>query len=177
MLSKLRNFISCQPRSKTTPPPVSLLLPHFTIFCLYQPTRILRSGGHILAHAEDGSLEKHVNTAEFDQAGSGKTPSHVRHDSPNEPSNSATTIGRLPYEPSEVESNLYYVGTHANGHGPKLIYRDSSDVYEEPYGPEEYGRLMRLVAVPDNHKFSQNHLWETVRDKVHIHRSHYATIF
>ena len=136
------------------------------------------SAGQIFAHAEDGSLEKHVNTAEFDQAGSGKTPSHVRHDLPNnEPSNSATTVRRLPYEPSEVESNLYYVGTHANGHGPKLIYRDSSDVYEEPYGPEEYGRLMRLVAVPDNHKFSQNHLWETVRDKVHIHRSHYATIF
>ncbi|EIW74087.1 hypothetical protein CONPUDRAFT_160466 [Coniophora puteana RWD-64-598 SS2] len=65
-----------------------------------------------------------------------------------------------------MEAHLYYAGLRENGRGPKLIYRDSSDVYEEPTGPEEYKRLMRLVAVPDEYEFSQDVSWERIRDKV-----------
>lgn len=78
----------------------------------------------------------------------------------------ATTVESDPHEPSRIEAYLYYAGLRPKGRGPKLVYRDSSDVYEEPSGPEEYKRLMRLVAVPDDHEFGKDGLWDRVRDKV-----------
>lgn len=78
----------------------------------------------------------------------------------------ATTIESDPHEPSRIEAHLYYAGLRPKGRGPKLVYRDSSDVYEKPFGPEEYKRLMRLVAVPDDHEFGKDGLWDRVRDKV-----------
>jgi len=94
----------------------------------------------------------------------------------SESESSATTVESSPHEPSRIEAHLYYAGIRENGRGPKLIYRDSSDVYVEPTGPEEYKRLMRLVAVPDDHEFGENGLWERVRDKVRVLCSRYATI-
>lgn len=94
----------------------------------------------------------------------------------SESESSATTAESSPHEPSRVEAHLYYAGIRENGRGPKLIYRDSSDVYVEPNGPEEYKRLMRLVAVPDYHEFGQDGLWEKVRAKVRVPCSRYATI-
>ena len=71
-----------------------------------------------------------------------------------------------PYEVPETEAYSYYAGVRSNGRGPKLIYRTSDDKFEEPFGPEAYPRLMRIVAVPDSHELGQNGLWDRVRDKV-----------
>lgn len=79
---------------------------------------------------------------------------------------SATTIESSPYEVSRIEANLYYAGVGLKGRGPKLIYRTSVDKFEEPRGPEAYRRLMRVVPVPDSHKFGENGMWDTVRDQV-----------
>jgi len=131
-----------------------------------------------------------VKTAEFDQECTEKArkaalSSDGHNDSSDEfdslwPSSksksSATTVEISPHEPSRIETHLYYAGIRENGRGPKLIYRDSSDVYVEPTGPEEYKRLMRLVAVPDDHKFGEDGLWERVRAKVRVFCSRYATI-
>ena len=120
-----------------------------------------------------------MRTARFDQECSAKA--HVRTSSSDGSSDSsdnesiwsspasesaATTVEADPHEPSRIEAYLYYAGLRSRGRGPKLVYRDSSDVYEEPSGPEEYKRLMRLVAVPDNHEFGKDGLWDRVRDKV-----------
>ncbi|KAL4253026.1 hypothetical protein ABKN59_002207 [Abortiporus biennis] len=78
----------------------------------------------------------------------------------------ATGVESDPHEPSRIEAHLYYAGLRSKGRGPKLVYRDSSDVYEEPSGPEEYKRLMRLVPVSDDHDFGKDGLWDRVRDKV-----------
>ena len=83
---------------------------------------------------------------------------------------SATTVESAPHEPSTIAAHLYYAGLRDNERGPKLIYKDSSDVYVEPTGPEEYKRLMRLVAVPDDHEFGEDGLWERVRAKVSLVR-------
>ena len=131
-----------------------------------------------------------MKTAEFDQECSEKArqflSSGERRDSFNnefnslwssiESESSATTAESSPHEPSRIESHLYYHGLRENGRGPKLIFRDSSDIYEEPTGPEEYKRLMRLVTVPDDHEFGQNGLWETVRAKVYVPCSRCATM-
>lgn len=93
-----------------------------------------------------------------------------------ESESSVTTVKSSPHEPSKIEAHLYYAGIRENGRGPKLIYRDSSDVYVEPTGPEEYKRLMRLVAVPNDHEFGNDGLWERVWAKVRVLCSHYATI-
>ncbi|CAE6530617.1 unnamed protein product [Rhizoctonia solani] len=125
------------------------------------------------------SLEDYVKTARFDQECSAKARAYAS--SSNESSDSSdnesicssstneyttTTVETDPHKPSRTEAHLYYAGLRSKGRGPKLVYRDSSDVYEEPSGPEEYKRLMRLVAVPDNHEFGKNGLWDRVRDKV-----------
>lgn len=125
------------------------------------------------------NLEDYVNTARFDQECSAKA--HLHASSSDESSDSsdnesiwssstsgltATTVESDPYKPSRIEAHLYYAGLRPKGRGPKLVYRDSSDVYEEPSGPEEYKRLMRLVAVPDDHEFGKDGLWDRVRDKV-----------
>ena len=78
----------------------------------------------------------------------------------------ANTIESTPHEVPKIEANLYYAGVGPKGRGPKLIYRTSGDKFEEPYGPEAYKRLMRVVAVPDSHEFGQNGMWDMVRDKV-----------
>lgn len=95
---------------------------------------------------------------------------------PSSESESSVTTVESPHEPSRIEAHLYYAGLRANDRGPKLIYRDSSDVYVEPTGPEEYKRLMRLVAVPNDHEFGNDGLWERVRAKVRVLCSRYATI-
>ena len=66
----------------------------------------------------------------------------------------------------QIKAHIYYAGLCSNGHGPKLIYRDSSDVHEEPSGPKEYKQLMRLVAVPDDLEFGKDGLWDRLHDKV-----------
>ncbi|KAI9430420.1 hypothetical protein H4582DRAFT_2121947 [Lactarius indigo] len=102
------------------------------------------------------NLEEYVQTPEFNH--------HLG--SNNDSVTSATTIESTPYEVPEIEANLYYSGVGPKGHGPRLIYRTSDDKFEEPYGPEAYGRLMRVVAIPDSHEFGQNGVWDTVRDQV-----------
>ncbi|KAL4256299.1 hypothetical protein AB1N83_013340 [Pleurotus pulmonarius] len=71
-----------------------------------------------------------------------------------------------PYEVSPAEARLYYAGIGPKGRGPKLIYRTSSDIFEEPSGPEAYRRLMKAIAVPNDHEFSNDRQWDRVRDKV-----------
>ncbi|KAG9016342.1 hypothetical protein FRB90_003216 [Tulasnella sp. 427] len=78
----------------------------------------------------------------------------------------ATTVEPSPYDVPKLESNLYYAGIGPKGRGPKLIYRTSKDVFEEPSGPEAYKRLMRLVPVPDTHDFGLNVTWDIIRDQV-----------
>ncbi len=113
-----------------------------------------------------------MKTARFDQECSAKA--HVHASSSDNESiwssstgeSTATTVESDPHEPSRIEAHLYYAGLRPKGRGPKLVYRDSSDVYEEPWGPEEYKRLMRLVTVPDGHELGKDGLWDRVRDKV-----------
>lgn len=81
----------------------------------------------------------------------------------------ANTVETDPREPSRIEAEHYYAGLRSKGRGPKLVYRDSSDIYEAPSGPEEYQRLMRLVTVPDDHEFGKNGVWDRVRSKVRDH--------
>jgi hypothetical protein len=148
---------------------------------LFSPTntpRILYLAEEVDLPVEE-SLEDYVKTARFDQECSAKA--HVHASSSDESSDSsdnqgiwcsstnestATMVESDPHEPSRIEAHLYFAGLRPKGRGPKLIYRDSSDVYEEPSGPEEYKRLMRLVAVPDDHEFGKDGLWDRVRDKV-----------
>lgn len=141
-----------------------------------------------LTELKEDYLDRYVETPEFDQACCDMARAILslqltylprRGDLTlfsfsNESESSATTIGAAPHEPSSIESHFYYHGIRENGRGPKLIYRSSSDVYEEPTGPEEYKRLMRLVAVPDNHVFGQNCLWQRVQAKVHVYCSQHA---
>ena len=120
-----------------------------------------------------------MKTAWFDQECSAKTRMHASSSDLSSESyqsfwsistsrSTATTVDGDPHEPSRIESHLYYAGLRPKGCGPKLVYRDSSDVYEEPSGPEEYKRLMRLVTVPDDHEFGKDGLWDRVRDKVRV---------
>lgn len=135
------------------------------------PPRILYLAEEVDLPVED-NLEDYVKTARFDQECSAKA--HVRASSSDESSDSfasestATTVETDPHEPSRIEAHLYYAGLRPKGRGPKLVYRDSSDVYEEPSGPKEYKRLMRLVAVPDDHEFGKDGLWDRVRDRVRV---------
>ncbi|KAM5533614.1 hypothetical protein V8D89_012727 [Ganoderma adspersum] len=128
------------------------------------------------------NLEKYVHTPEFDHLCSEKAhgraafSSDKSGDSDLEDSlsrwfcddsvSSATIVESDSYEVPMIEANLYYAGVGSRGRGPKLIYRTSDDKFEEPSGPEAYKHLMRLVAVPDNHGFGQNGMWDRVRDQV-----------
>lgn len=78
----------------------------------------------------------------------------------------ATTAEKDSHEVSKLEAYYYYFGIAPKGSHPRLIHRDSPDVFEEPTGPETYARLMRLVDVPGDHEFARNGLWEKVRDWV-----------
>ncbi|KAJ8474297.1 hypothetical protein ONZ45_g15996 [Pleurotus djamor] len=81
---------------------------------------------------------------------------------------SATTTAEAnsPHDVPEIEAHRYYAGVGSHGRGPKLIYRSSDDVFREPYGPEAYTRLMRVVPVPDSFDFGQVTTWDAIRDKV-----------
>jgi len=141
------------------------------------PPRILYLAEEVDLPVKD-NLEDYVEIARFDQECSAKAHVHASSsDESSDPSNNesiwssssestATAVETDPHEPSRIEAHLYYAGLRPKGRGPKLVYRDSSDVYEEPSGPEEYKRLMRLVAVPDDHEFGKDGLWDRVRDKV-----------
>ena len=59
----------------------------------------------------------------------------------------ATTVEPSSYDVPKLEANLYYAGAGPKGSGPKLIYRTSEDVFEEPSGPEAYRRLMRVTVL------------------------------
>ncbi|KAG8722836.1 hypothetical protein FRC08_007784 [Ceratobasidium sp. 394] len=67
---------------------------------------------------------------------------------------------------STYEAANYYAGVGPKGQGPVLIYRDSSDKFEEPSGPEAYTRHMRIVPVPDDHEFGESGKWDSIRDHV-----------
>jgi hypothetical protein len=79
---------------------------------------------------------------------------------------SGTSAEVIPEVVPKIEAKLYYAGVGLMGRGPKLIYRTSDDIFEEPSGPEAYKRLMRIIAVPDDHEFGQNGMWDRVRDQV-----------
>lgn len=79
---------------------------------------------------------------------------------------SAPTVEPSPYDVPRLEANLYYAGVGPKGRGPKLIYRTSEDVFDEPSGAEAYKRLMRVVAVPDTRDFGPNVTWDAIRDQV-----------
>ena len=125
------------------------------------------------------NLDAYVQTAEFDlecrKEGlkSARSSSNERGSSGDERPwssdgriASATTVEPRPYDVPKLEANLYYAGVGPKEKGPKLIYRTSKDVFEEPSGPEAYTRLMRVVAVPDTHDFGTNVTWDAIRDQV-----------
>lgn len=71
-----------------------------------------------------------------------------------------------PHELSEYEANFYYAGISPGGGGPKLVYRTSTDVFQEPEGPKAYKRLMRLCCVDDDHALGKDRLWDRVAGQV-----------
>ncbi|KAL1747329.1 hypothetical protein HDZ31DRAFT_61386 [Schizophyllum fasciatum] len=79
-------------------------------------------------------------------------------------SSSATTADTDPHKVSKLEAYYYYYGLGPKGSHPRLIYRDSADVFEEPTGPETYVRQMRLLDVPGHHEFAKNGLWDATRN-------------
>lgn len=85
---------------------------------------------------------------------------------------SAITVESDPNEPSRLEQHLYYAGVRGpKGRAPRLVWRDSSDTFEEPSGPEAYRRLMNVIPVQDDHKFGDKVsegviLWDVVRNHV-----------
>ncbi|KAF8884562.1 hypothetical protein CPB84DRAFT_1816945 [Gymnopilus junonius] len=131
----------------------------FFTFCLLFWTMLMFPG-----------LEDYVKTAEFDHQCSARARS-LAAPSPDESgdsdddslwssddsASSPTAVESTPYEVPKIEANFYYAGVGPNGRGPKLIYRTSDDIFEEPSGPEAYRRLMRL--------FGQDGMWDRVRDK------------
>ncbi|KAB5589638.1 hypothetical protein CTheo_6911 [Ceratobasidium theobromae] len=85
----------------------------------------------------------------------------------------ATTVDSDPNEPSKMEQYMYYAGIRgAKGRGgPKLIWRDSTDVFVEPTGPEEYKRTMRVIPVQGDHglatKVSEGVIrWDECREHI-----------
>ncbi len=121
-----------------------------------------------------------VNTPEFDNQCLKKarllslSPAAERSDYDYDDYDSRSKVA--PYEVSPAEARLYYAGIGPKGRGPKLIYRTSSDIFEEPSGPEAYRRLMKAITVPNDHKFSKDRQWDRVRDKVCPLLSFYAAI-
>lgn len=86
------------------------------------------------------------------------------HSSASDINTSATTADTDSHEVSKFEADYYYYGLGPKGSHPRLIYRDSADVFEEPTGPETYVRQMRLLGVPGNHEFAKNGLWDETRN-------------
>ena len=69
---------------------------------------------------------------------------------------------------SLLEAAFYYAGLNSKGLWPRLICRDSPDLFIPPTGPNEYFREMRLEYVSDNHQWGNNRnaVWNQVRDFV-----------
>lgn len=125
------------------------------------------------------NLDFWVHTPEFDQTCDRKAKERALASSddsdwndartlwPGSDNNINATVGESEsHEVSEFEAYYYDFGIAPKGSHPRLIYRDSPDVFEEPTGPETYARQMRLVDVPGDHEFARNGLWEKVRDWV-----------
>ena len=125
------------------------------------------------------NLDEYVRTADFDDECYEKALKHANSSSGEGGSSgdedlwsigdsvsSATIVEPSPYDVPKLEANIYYAGVGPKGRGPKLIYRTSQDVFEEPSGPEAYKRLMRVIAVPDTHEFGPNITWDAIRDQV-----------
>ena len=125
------------------------------------------------------NLDEYVRTADFDNeccekalkranssSGGGGSSEDEDPWSSDDGVSNATTVEPSPYDVPKLEANLYYAGVGPKGCGPKLIYRTSEDVFEEPSGPEAYKRLMRVIAVPDTHEFGPNITWDAIRDQV-----------
>ncbi|KAH7882679.1 hypothetical protein F5I97DRAFT_1816563 [Phlebopus sp. FC_14] len=66
----------------------------------------------------------------------------------------------------KYETNNYYAGLSPNDKGPKLVLRTSTDVFEEPKGPEAYKRIMRLCHVDEDHELAKDGLWNRLRNEV-----------
>ena len=124
------------------------------------------------------NLDEYVHTAKFDNechekalifANSSSDEGGSSEDdlwSSDDSVSSTTTAAPSLHDVSKLEAHLYYAGLEPKGHGPKLIYRTSDDVFEAPSGPEAYRRLMRIVAVPDAFEFGTDVTWGKVRDEV-----------
>ena len=125
------------------------------------------------------NLDEYVWTADFDnecykkalyQTNSSSNEGGSSKDqalwSSNDSVSTTTTVEPSPYDVPKLEANLYYAGVGPKGRGPKLIYRTSEDIFEEPSGPEAYKRLMRVIAVPDTHEFGPNVTWDEIWDQV-----------
>ena len=74
-----------------------------------------------------------------------------------------------PYDVSELEAYLYYLGIRgrtpsALQWGPKLIFRTSKDVFKAPV--RRRPRVTRLRPVYEHHKLGKDDLWATIRSKV-----------
>jgi len=90
------------------------------------------------------NLDEYVRTPEFDhecekafRAMSSSGSSYDESLWSSDDTFSSTTEPN-PFNVLNIESNLYYAGVGPKGRGPKLIYRTSDDVFDEPSGPEAY---------------------------------------
>ena len=122
--------------------------------------------------------ENYVNSIEFDIACAEKArelPRQLAADygdffdnlwSDSDSASTAPADVESPHEPCKLEAHFYYSGISIRSHCPRLVYRDSDDVFEEPVGPDNRVREMKLVHVPETHEFAHNGLWEKVRDWV-----------
>ncbi|PPR01519.1 hypothetical protein CVT24_001889 [Panaeolus cyanescens] len=68
------------------------------------------------------------------------------------------------HEVSKLEAYYYYYGLGPKGSHPRLIQRDSVDIFEVPTGPYTYIRQMRLLDVPGHCEFARNGLWDETRN-------------
>ena len=120
----------------------------------------------------DPELLAYVNSPEFERKCTERARGRAASSSDDHWSDSAEgTVDVDPHEPSRFEQFFYYAGIRGpKTLGPKLIWRDSPDTFNEPTGPEAYKRLMRLVPVQDDHKFGdkvdEGILWDVVRSHV-----------
>lgn len=72
------------------------------------------------------------------------------------------------YKVPKLEKHLYYFRLRGNRHhGPKLVFRTSTDVFTPPTGSEHDPRVMQLLGVYHHNKLGQDNLWATIREEVH----------
>ncbi|KAG8693739.1 hypothetical protein FRC08_008936, partial [Ceratobasidium sp. 394] len=114
----------------------------------------------LLAYVNSAEFERRCTDLALKRAPSSSDESRDYEDhlwsSSEETESSATVVEADPNEPSKFEQYLYYAGVRGpKGRAPKLVWRDSPDKFEEPSGPEAYGRLMNVIPVQDDHKFGE----------------------